>query len=166
MKLLIAAAIVCLIGAVEAVKLRVPATTKLGTGFIEVLGASYGPADVTDKVRSLYNSGVKTISAENSVFGDSWPGIVKSLRISYRTCEDSKTLTVKEGGSIAVPANSEIHGAHYGTLDITEKLREKYDAGVRSFVGNNAAWTDPWPGNPKTFSISYRNCNVDKTVVV
>ena len=166
MKLLIVAAIAYLIGSVEAVSVR-PAVKRVSPGqFVEILGAAYGPADVTEKVRALYNGGVKTIQAENAVFGDSWPGIVKSLHISYRRCDDSKTVTVKENGVINLPNESEIHGAAYGSVDVTEKLREKYRAGERSFGGNNGVWGDPWVGMPKTFSVSYRRCDADKTVVV
>ena len=168
MKLLIAAAIAFLIGSVEAVHLprKTAAVKAVGNGFVEILGAAYGPADVTEKVRSLFDGGVKVIQAENAVFGDSWPGIVKSLHISYRHCEDSKTVTVKEGGAIAVPEGSEIHGAAYGSIDVTRLLRQKYAAGERNFGGNNGVWGDPWPGMPKTFSISFRTCQADKTVVV
>ncbi len=74
--------------------------------FVEILGASYGPTDVTEKVRSLYQEGVKTIKAENSVFGETWKGTTKSLYISYRHCEDSKTVTVMEGNNIVVPEAS------------------------------------------------------------
>ncbi len=167
MKLLIAAAIAYLIGATQAVQLQVPAVKSVGNGqFVEILGAAYGPADVTEKVRALYDRGVKTIQAENAVFGDSWPGIVKSLHISYRHCEDSKTVTVKEGGNIVLPEGSVIHGAAYGSKDVTDSLRAKYAAGQRNFGGNNGVWTDPWVGMPKTFSVSYRRCFADKTVVV
>ena len=144
-----------------------PAAKSIGGGkYVEILSAAYGPADATEKVRQLYDSGVKTIHAENGVFGDSWPGIVKSMHISYRVCDDSKTVTVKEGGNIVVPPNSEIHGAAYGSLDVTEALRKKYNAGERNFGANNGVWTDPWVGMPKTFSVSYRHCDADKTVVV
>ena len=167
MKLLIAAAIAYLVGNTEAVQLKVPAVKATSPGhFVEILGASYGPADVTHKVRELYDGGVKTIHAENAVFGDSWPGIVKHLHISYRHCEDSKTVTVKEGGNIAIPENSEIHGASYGSADVTHALRAKHAAGERNFAGSNEVWTDPWPGMPKTFAVSYRHCEEDKTVVV
>jgi hypothetical protein len=45
-------------------------------------------------------------------------------------------------------------------------LRARYAGGERRFVGDNGSWTDPWVGMPKTFSISYRRCAQDKTVVV
>ena len=51
MKLLIAAAIAFLLGSVDAVQLvrktSVAPVKKVGDGFVEILGAAYGPADVT-----------------------------------------------------------------------------------------------------------------------
>ena len=103
MKLLIAAAIAYLIGSVKAVELKNITLKKVGKGWVEILGAAYGPADVTEKVRQIYNGGEKVIKAENSVFGDSWYGVEKTLSISYRYCDDSKTKSVKEGGNIMIP---------------------------------------------------------------
>jgi len=50
---------------------------------IEVYGATYGPADVTDKVRSLISSGNRKILAANTTFGDSWVGTYKTLTVVY-----------------------------------------------------------------------------------
>ena len=36
----------------------------------EIIRAIYGPADVTEKVRELYNAGCREFHAENEVFGD------------------------------------------------------------------------------------------------
>ena len=47
MKLLIATAIAYLIGSIEAVDLKVFSAKKVGNGYVEILGAAYGPADVT-----------------------------------------------------------------------------------------------------------------------
>lgn len=46
-------------------------------------GATYGSADATSTVLRLYNAGTRNFAAENSVFGDSWPGTVKSMTIVY-----------------------------------------------------------------------------------
>ncbi len=86
MKLLVATAIAYLISSIEAIELKTITVKKVGSGWFEILGAAYGPADVTEKVRQLYNGGENVIKAENSVFGDSWYGIVKTLSISYRYC--------------------------------------------------------------------------------
>ncbi len=79
-------------------------------------------------------------------------------------CDNTITQTVTENNSITVPGDVEIHGASYGGLDVTQLLRQKHNAGERTFVGSNGVWTDPWPGMPKTFTVSCRKCFGDKTV--
>ena len=50
----------------------------------QILGAAYGLADVTERLKSLYYSNqLRTIQAENAVFGDSWSGTVKSFSVTY-----------------------------------------------------------------------------------
>ena len=51
---------------------------------IEIGGATYGPADVTDKVREMVEGGTIQIKASNSNFGDPWHGNKKSLSITSR----------------------------------------------------------------------------------
>jgi hypothetical protein len=52
---------------------------------LTILGAAYGPVDVTDKVRKLVKDGsTLEVEATNAVFGDPWRGQVKSLVIVYR----------------------------------------------------------------------------------
>jgi hypothetical protein len=52
---------------------------------LTILGAAYGPAVVTDKVRSLVKDGsTLEVEAINAVFGDPWRGQLKSLVIVYR----------------------------------------------------------------------------------
>ena len=133
-------------------------------GQLEILSAVYGLADVTDKITALYNSGQKVIHAENEILGDSWPGVVKSLHITFRYREKPRTVAVKEGSSIVIPDGHEILGASYGTLDVTKGLKEMYAKGQRVFSGTNQVWTDPWVNVVKTFTITYRN--EAKTVVV
>ena len=87
------------------------------------------------------------------------------MRITYRTCEDSKTLVVKEGASITIPDGSEILGAAYGSTDVTKELRAMYAAGEREIVGKSGTFTDPWKGPKKSFSVTFRQCQ-DKTVIV
>ena len=47
----------------------------------KIIKATYGPADVTEKTKELYNSGTHIITATNEVFGDPAPGIQKWLEI-------------------------------------------------------------------------------------
>lgn len=52
---------------------------------LTILGAAYGPGDVTDKVRNLVKDGsTLNVKASNDVFGDTWPGKKKSLVTVYR----------------------------------------------------------------------------------
>ena len=80
-------------------------------------------------------------------------------------CENTQNLVVKENGSITLPGDCEIHGASFGENDVTHLLRQKYNAGERSFAGSNAVWGDSWPGVVvKTFTVSFRHCFADKTL--
>jgi hypothetical protein len=53
-----------------------------GSNSLSVLAASYGPDDVTYKIKSLISS-YNTISfhVDNTVFGDTWYGVAKTLII-------------------------------------------------------------------------------------
>lgn len=82
MKSFILAALVAMIGFTEGQIIQ-PAFRD-GEGPVQILGAAYGPADVTNKVREIYNSGIKKIYAKNEIFGDPWFGVFKSLHVSYR----------------------------------------------------------------------------------
>lgn len=64
---------------------------------LKILGASYGTADVTEIVRSKVSNNSLSIAAENSVFGDPWCGVLKTLVISYQFEDNEpKVLVVKE----------------------------------------------------------------------
>ena len=49
-----------------------------------ILGAAYGPLDVTDRVASLVRDGQLSIPVNNDTFGDSWQGQSKALVVIYR----------------------------------------------------------------------------------
>jgi len=63
-----------------------------------VLGASYGSADVTEKVRHLVPAGADNASfqVENAHFGDPNPGIFKNFTVAYVRNGELKTLALKE----------------------------------------------------------------------
>ncbi|MBG9378227.1 hypothetical protein I5907_18455 [Panacibacter sp. DH6] len=51
-----------------------------------VLAATYGPKDVTTKLRQLANeNGTIFLTVSNAVFGDTWPGIAKTLVVVLGT---------------------------------------------------------------------------------
>jgi hypothetical protein len=51
---------------------------------LRIVGAAYGLADVTGKVRSLVNYQHLNVVASNSVFGDPWRGFRKTLVVVYQ----------------------------------------------------------------------------------
>jgi hypothetical protein len=54
-------------------------------GTLTILGAAYGPSDVTRQVQSLVKDGsTLKFKASNDVFGDTWRGHTKSFVIVYR----------------------------------------------------------------------------------
>ena len=59
------------------------ASVRMGPQYINVLGAAYGRSAFTQKVRSLLENGSQKIDAENSVFGDTWPHVCKTLTVVY-----------------------------------------------------------------------------------
>ena len=92
---------------------------------LEIGGATYGPAVVTDKVRQLVDAGTFDIKASNSIFGDPWYGVQKSLSITSRH-KLIRTIVVKERETLSLPGDVKILGAHYGSADVTNKVRELY----------------------------------------
>jgi len=64
------------------------------------LSASYGTTDVTEKVRDLIEQGSNSILASNSVFGDPWPNVIKTLTITYEKSGVVKTLIAKESENL------------------------------------------------------------------
>ena len=74
-------------------------------------------------------------------------------------------MVAKEGVKITIPDGSEILGAAYGSIDVTNELRDMYAAGERVIEGNYGTFNDPWKGWRKSFSVTFRQCQ-GKTVIV
>ena len=70
---------------------------------ITILSAVYGPVDVTAIAQSMVAGGSTSITALNSIFGDTLPGNVKTLTIAYRSAAGLiKAKVVSEGGTIVL----------------------------------------------------------------
>ncbi|CAB4038288.1 Hypothetical predicted protein [Paramuricea clavata] len=71
---------------------------------LTILGAAYGPKNVTDKVQRLAKNGsTPQVKASNAVFGDPWRGQVKSLVIVYRHGSKAPRMQIAaEHSSISV----------------------------------------------------------------
>ena len=70
---------------------------------LNIVGAAYGLKDVTDKVRSLVHHNRLSIRASNYMFGDSYPGVRKTLIVVYRYGYGRyRTKIVKEDETIHI----------------------------------------------------------------
>ena len=81
---------------------------------LKILGAAYGPADVTAKVRSLRKNQQLSVKADNSVFGDPWKTKTKSLVVVYQyddgapsvsIVQEGQTLTIERPSRSSRPSN-------------------------------------------------------------
>jgi len=138
---------------------------------LQVLGAAYGRADVTAAVAGAIDRRADPngldIGADNGTFGDSWPGVPKTLTVVFRFGSDGAPAvkTAREGGRLAIGPEDHaksragtspfcccagfltIWGASYGPADITDAV----GAGLASdqklaFTADNATFGDSWPG--------------------
>ena len=72
---------------------------------LTILGATYGPDDVTAKVQSLVRGGALNVQASNSIFGDTWFGVPKSL-VVYRYGRNNAGIKIAQEGqavSLSIP---------------------------------------------------------------
>jgi len=70
---------------------------------LNVIAASYGPADVTAKVQALEIGNSLDFTANNATFGDPWKGVQKTFALTYSWGPQVALSTaVKENGPISV----------------------------------------------------------------
>ena len=70
---------------------------------LNILGAAFGPADVTGKVRSLRKNQRLSVKADTSVFGDPWPHVTKSLVVVYQYDDGApRSSVVREGQTLTI----------------------------------------------------------------
>lgn len=91
---------------------------------LTILGAAYGPSDQTAKIWSLVKDQTLSVKADNSVFGDTWTGVKKSLVIVYRyTGQTDKVAIASEGETIELTPPSEYTAAPKITL-----INQRFDS--------------------------------------
>lgn len=101
-----------------------------------ILGAAWGPLDVTDTVAALVRGGTLAIPANNTTFGESLAGWAKSLVVVYRYGDDQPRVgVVTDGGTLFLSdrprgvtytkptVGIHILGAVYGVGDVTSAIR-------------------------------------------
>ena len=70
---------------------------------LRIVGAAYGLAEVTGKVRSLVRNQHLDVVATNNVFRNSWPGTLKTLVVVYQEGNGPyKTKFVSQGNRLQI----------------------------------------------------------------
>lgn len=70
---------------------------------LTILGATYGQADVTPKVRAAVQYDALVLAATNATFGDSWPNVQKALTVVYQYVPgDARVKLVVEGSTMTI----------------------------------------------------------------
>lgn len=142
---------------------------------LQILGATYGPEDVTAKVSAMVANEELNITPSNDLFGDD-PlfGYLKSFAVVYQyETEQPITAIVEENTPISIaytsgtpfsandaPVNELfILGAAYGLGDVTTTARELASFSQLSVTADNATFTDTWPNVVKTLTVVYQYGN-------
>lgn len=153
----------------------------LALGDLQIIGAAYGRTAVTSKIGLVNRSSTPqslSIVASNTLFGDSWPGVDKSLTVVYRygDADASYVACAKEGNRLvingvpaettnpieeaaptvdALPPRLAILGATYGPVDKTDLVRGLVNRTTQSLAikADNKTFGDTWKGVDKTLVI-------------
>jgi len=143
------------------------------TPTLEVLGATYGPANVTDNVRALIKDNGLKFTVSNSILGDPWFGVVKSFMVVYKygnSLSITKIFKENESFEIKYDMNQDIPdatnyqeggfyilGASYGLGDVTTKCRSNIQDKKLKVTANNKTFCDYWYGTKKILSVVYKD---------
>lgn len=145
---------------------------------LQIIGAAFGLARVTPIVIGLVDRVAVpqslSVAATDQVFGDSWPGVKKSLTVVYRTGETGapQVAAVREGNTLSIRATAAeasvqsdavealspqltIFGATFGPADTTAVVKSLVEQNSQSLslTANDKTFGDPWPGVVKSFAI-------------
>ena len=137
---------------------------------LRILGASYGPADRTEKVISLVKNTALEVVADDKTFGDTWPGRAKALVVIYQYGEEKPDVAIARQGRVmnivyrpgpdylppADPTNLDILGAAYGLRDVTAKVRSLIRGNALNFNADNSTLGDNWHSKTKSFTLVYQ----------
>lgn len=67
---------------------------------LTILGAAYGPSDVTEKVQKLVKGNTLQTKVDDDVFGyDPWPGVQKSLVVVYKYGRNATLIKIASEGN-------------------------------------------------------------------
>ena len=158
-------------GLVTDIVIETAASSTMPGNDLQILGAAYGKADVTAAVSGAVdrraNPNTLAVTADNATFGDSWPGVPKTLTIVFRFGSDGApgVRTAREGErvlldaadeaasrkgqspQIAVPGFLTLWGATYGPKDVTDAAGGYCGPDqILAFAADNVTFGDSWPG--------------------
>jgi hypothetical protein len=148
-------------GSVYSLKYRPP---------LQILSAFWGLKSVRAIAQASVSRRALSVNASDTVFGDGWPGVVKSLDVVYQYGDflpqqaiaiEGNTLSIDFDPSVpayrppADPRTLNIFSAAYGPADVTSKVVALTAAGRRNFTADNAQFGETWPGHRKSFSMTY-----------
>jgi hypothetical protein len=140
---------------------------------LTILGAVWGPHNVTPTVAGLVKNDSLAISWKDLQLPDPWAGVKKTLVVVYQydghvprmklTDDDgSVSITPADGGPVSPPGYTRpsdsitVLGAVYGKLDVSAAVTAKIAGGqIFDAKADNATWSDGWPGFKKTFVLVY-----------
>lgn len=152
-----------------------------------IYGAAYGRSDVTTKVRTMVRDNRLSVQADNSVFGDNWNSVRKTLVVVYQhlySGSQPQVQTAAEGSTLNIdPANPpkrtsqppaaslKILGAAYGLKDVTAKAQSLVSCnkqGLNEFrvKAENSVFGDGWKGHKKSMVVVYEAYGKIRTMVV
>ncbi len=128
---------------------------------LTVWGASYGPADVTSAVQGMIVQGDQSLSVtpNNTTFGDSWSGTVKSFVIvaSYLNQVPFVDIVVENTPYfLKYRPPLQIVSAFYGLLDVTAQLQSSVSRRALAIAATNAVFGEGWPGIQKSLDVVYQ----------
>ena len=135
---------------------------------LKILGAAFGPHDVTAKVKDLISDNALTVVASNNIFPNTFPNHIKSLVVVYQYSDESPQTAITEQHSTMniyyVPTvkyqpscNSLIIlGAAYGRAEVTSKVQLLVRNNSLDFKANNEIFYDSFNGTTKTFMAVYQ----------
>ncbi len=77
---------------------------EMTTHILTILGAAYGPRDVTGTIRdSISNQGLSVTADNNAFGGDPWPGVLKTLVVVYQYNRNPAAVAyVPEGNTLTI----------------------------------------------------------------
>lgn len=128
---------------------------------LTVWGASYGPRDVTSKVRGMISKANQSLSVtpNNATFTDTWPGIAKVFVIvaSYSNQVPFVDIVIENVPYfLKYRPPLQIMSAFYGLRDVTAQLQSSVSRRTLVVVASNEVFGDGgWP-TTKSLDVVYQ----------